>query len=190
MRRAIADPGFKYETGAPWLDLLATVGGAYGPDPVERMRGLPQLVEWLDHQHLSPQTPPVEADVAASRELRELIRPLVVATLADEPVPAVAVAALQPWLDNGTAPRPVVVDGRIALAAPPTARAALGSLARQAVEFLADPGHIRLGACADEDCHMAFLDPAGKRRWCVSGVCGVRARVRKHRARTLHGDDA
>jgi len=184
MRRAIADPGFRFESGAPWLDLLATVGGAYGPDPVERMRGLPELVEWLDHEHLTPQTPPVEADVAAARELRELLRPLVVAAVAGSPVSSDGVTALQPWLDGGTAPRPVVVDGQLALAPPPTVRAALGSLARQAVEFLADPEHIRLGACADDDCHMAFLDPAGKRRWCASGICGVRARVRKHRART------
>jgi predicted RNA-binding Zn ribbon-like protein len=183
MRRAIADPGFRYDTGAPWLDLLATVGGAYGSDPVERMRGLPELVEWLDHQHLTPEAPPVEADVEAARELRELLRPLAVATVAGEPVPAAGVAALQPWLDGGAAPRPLVVDGRIALAPPPTVRAALGTLARQAVEFLAEPGHVRLGACADDDCHMTFLDPAGKRRWCASNVCGVRARVRKHRAK-------
>ena len=181
MPRATADPGFRYDTGAPWLDLLATVGGAYGPDPVERMRGLPELVEWLDHQNLTPEHPPADADVEAARELRELLRPIVVATVAGEPVPDVA--PLQPWLDGGAAPRPVVRDGRIALAPPPTVRAALGTLARQAVEFLAEPGHIRLGACADDHCHMAFLDPAGKRRWCASNVCGVRARVRKHRAK-------
>jgi predicted RNA-binding Zn ribbon-like protein len=182
MRRTTADPGFRYDTGALWLDLLATVGGANGAHPVERLRGLPELVEWLDHQHLTPRTPPVEADVTAARELRELLRPLAVATVAGEPIPPDAVARLQPWLDDGAAPRPVVVDGRIALSPPPTVRAALGTLARRAVEFLAEPGHVRLGACADDDCHMAFLDPAGKRRWCASNVCGVRARVRKHRA--------
>lgn len=180
MRRP--DTGFRYDTGAPWLDLLATVGGAYGPDPVERLRGLPELVEWLEHQHLTPQAPPTEADVDAARQLRELLRPVVVAEVAGAPVPPSAPAELQRWLDRDVPPRPAVRDGRIVLAPPPTVEAVLAGLARRAVEFLADPEHARLGACADDECHMAFLDPAGRRRWCASGLCGVRARVRKHRA--------
>lgn len=181
MRRP--DPAFRYDTGAPWLDLLATVGQAYGPDPVERMRGLPELVEWLDHQHLTPQAAPTEADVVAARQLRELLRPVVVATVDGEPVPSTASDELQQWLDRGVPPRAAVRDGRIVLAPPPTVDAVLAGLARQAVEFLADPEHPHLGACADAGCHMAFVDPAGRRRWCASGLCGVKARVRKHRAR-------
>ena len=177
------DPGFRYDAGTPWLDLLATVGGNYGPDPVERLRGLPELVEWLDHQHLTPQAPPTDDDVAAARELRELLRPVVVATVAGEPVPASAPGDLQPWLDRDVPPRPAVRDGRIALDPPPTVAAALAGLARQAVEVLADPDHAQLGACADEECRMVFVDPAGRRRWCAVNLCGVRARVRKHRAR-------
>lgn len=182
-RRGVANPALQYHTGAPWLDLLATVGGAYGPAPVERLRGHAELVEWLAHQGLSPLRPPEPTDVAVAIALREALRPVVLAAIADEPVDADALAALQPWLDRTVPPQVVVRDGRVALEPPPTTEAALAGLCRQAVEFLAGPERAHLGACADENCHMAFLDPAQRRRWCKAEVCGVRARVRAHRAR-------
>ena len=43
----------------------------------------------------------------------------------------------------------------------------------------------RLKRCADETCRRAFVDDTRSRtrRWCDSGTCGNRARVRRHRAR-------
>ena len=43
----------------------------------------------------------------------------------------------------------------------------------------------RLKRCADETCRRAFVDETRSRtrRWCDSGTCGNRARVRRHRAR-------
>jgi predicted RNA-binding Zn ribbon-like protein len=184
-RTAVPNPAFRYDTGTPWLDLLATVGNAYGDRSVERMRGLPELVEWLGHQGLTPQQPPTEDDLASVRELRALLRPVVLAELAGEPIDPAVLGALQPWLDRAVPPRVEVRDGRAALAPPPTVDAALAVLCRQAVEFLAGPGSAHLHACADPACHMAFVDPTGRRRWCSAEICGVKARVRAHRARAV-----
>jgi predicted RNA-binding Zn ribbon-like protein len=177
------DPGLRFDTGAAWLDLLVTVGQAYGPAPVERLRGLPRLAEWLDREGLTPVVPPAEGDVVEARSLREAVRPLVLAALDDQLVTTDRVAALEPWLAAAVPPRPVVRAGRLALEPPPTTRAALAGLAAQAVTFLAGPDRGRLGACADPLCRMAFLDPTGRRRWCSAETCGVRTRVRNHRAR-------
>ena len=44
----------------------------------------------------------------------------------------------------------------------------------------------RLRVCADETCGSVFYDESRSRtrRWCDSGTCGNRARVRRHRARS------
>jgi len=167
----------RYDTGAPWLDLLATRGHAYGAEPIERMRDVAMLREWLDHQHLTPVEELTDAHVARARDLRETLRPLVLAVLDGRPPD---VAPLQPWLYRDEPLRAVVRDGRPAAAPPSTLDAALARLARQAVEQLPDAP---LAACADTDCRLAYLDPGGRRRWCAPERCGVKARVRAHRAR-------
>lgn len=181
--RLVADSALRFDAGRPWLDLLATVGSAYGPAPVERLRGLPELQTWLATEGLTPARPPVAADVEQARALREVLRPVVLAVLAGDAVTTAQVAPLQPWLDLDVPTRVVLTHGRPAPDRPPTVGAALGRLCRQAVEDLGGPAHEHLGACADHDCGMAFLDPGGRRRWCAADRCGVRARVRAHRAR-------
>lgn len=44
----------------------------------------------------------------------------------------------------------------------------------------------RLKRCADESCRRAFTDETRSRtrRWCDTGTCGNRARVRRHRDRS------
>ncbi|MFC4942773.1 CGNR zinc finger domain-containing protein [Pseudonocardia sp. GCM10023141] len=185
--RLEADGALRFDAGPPWLDLLATVGSAYGPAPVERLRGLPELTTWLEREGLTPARAPVADDVRNAWALREALRPIVLAVLAAEPVTAAQAAALQPWLDHDLPTRVVVRDGRPAPDRPPTVAAALGRVCRQAVEQLGGPDSAHLGACADHDCGMAFLDPGGRRRWCAADRCGVRARVRAHRARAKTG---
>lgn len=168
----------RFDTGAVWLDLLASRGHAYGAEPIERMRDLPALRAWLDHEGLTPVAPLTDADVARVTALRETLRPLVLAVLDHENPPDVTV--LQPWLDADEPLRAVVHEGRPAAAPPSTLDAALARVVRQAVEQL--PG-AALAACGDAECRMAYLDPTGRRRWCSPERCGVKARVRAHRAR-------
>jgi predicted RNA-binding Zn ribbon-like protein len=178
-----ASPELRFDAGAPWLDLLATVGGAYGADPVERLTGPPVLQRWLDHHGLSPERAPTDADVADARALRETVRLLTIAVLDGAPVPAAPLAELQRWLDADVPLRAVERAGRPAPARPVAPAAALARVARQALEHLGGPEAEHLHACSDDECRMAFLDPSGRRRWCAPGRCGVRARVRAHRAR-------
>ena len=44
----------------------------------------------------------------------------------------------------------------------------------------------RLKRCAEESCRRVFYDATRSRtrRWCDSGTCGNRARVRRHRGRS------
>src|SRR5689334_15418261 len=139
----MADDGWRLpvETGAVWLDLVATVSGAYGPAPVERLHSPDRYARWLADEGL----PPVAAPVAAVNR----------ALAADRPV---ALAA------GGT------------LRLPATAAEALARIARRAAEDLAGPAAATLGACADADCGMLYLDPGGRRRWCSAEICGVRNR--------------
>ena len=172
------DP-FRYDAGASWLNLLATVGNRFGPVPVERMPSPERLAEWLRHEGLAPAVPPTEVDLAAAYELRAALAHVVFALVDGEPVPVPALDLVQ---DVAARDRParlsVTGDG---LRAQPV-RDPLARLARQAVDHLATPGPHHLRTCGDPDCTMAYLDPYGRRRWCGSG-CGVRARVRAHRAK-------
>lgn len=168
----------RYVTGAVWLDLLVTRGHAYGAEPIERLSDLGALRAWLDHEGLTPVAPLADADVEHVKALRETLRPFVLAILDHEDLPDVAL--LQPWLDADEPVRAVVRDGRPGTAPPSTLDAALARIVRQAVEQL--PG-APLAACADAECRMAYLDPTGRRRWCSPETCGVKARVRAHRAR-------
>jgi predicted RNA-binding Zn ribbon-like protein len=167
----------RYVAGTAWLNLLATRGHAYAGESIERLPDLDALRVWLDHERLTPVAPLTEADVAQAKELRETLRPVVVAVLDGRPPD---VGPLQPWLAADEPVRAVVRDGRPAAAPPSTLTAALARLARQAVEQLPDAP---LRGCADEECRMAYLDPGGRRRWCAPETCGVKARVRAHRAR-------
>jgi predicted RNA-binding Zn ribbon-like protein len=178
-----ASPELRFHAGAAWLDLLATIGGAYGDTPVERLTGPPVLQRWLDREGLAAERPPTDADVTSARALRETLRPLVLAVLDGAPVPTDPLHALQRWLDADVPLRAVERAGRAAAAPPPDPAAALARVARQALEHLGGPEAEHLHACAAPDCRMAFLDPGGRRRWCAAEVCGVRTRVRAHRAR-------
>src|SRR5690606_11881764 len=184
-----ASPEQRLDAGAAWLDLLASVGNAYGPEPVERLTGPGVVLRWLDHHGLTPEREPTDADVAAAKARRETLRPLALAVLDRTPVPPEPLRALQRWLDAAAPARAVERDGRPALAPPPTTAAALARVARQALEHLGGPQAQYLRACADDECRMAYLDPGGRRRWCAANRCGVRARVRAHRARARGADD-
>lgn len=178
------------QTGAAWLDLLATVGGAYGPDPVERLTGPDRLAEWLGLRGLTPVEPPVEADVVRARTLREVLRTLGRAAVVGHAPAEEAVAALDAEVAADRPPRLRVRDGRVVAAPPATAAEALARIARGAADDLTGPVAGELRACGDADCAMLYRDASGRRRWCSAQVCGVRHRVRAHRARASGTTDA
>ncbi|MEU3754654.1 ABATE domain-containing protein [Streptomyces olivoreticuli] len=177
----------RFDCGATWLNLLATRGRCFGADPVERIATPERLGEWLERSELSPVRPSSAAEVREAQALRETLRALALAVVADEPPPAGAVAGLTRFLDATPDPVRLVVGERLTREPPRTAGAALGRVARQAVDHLTGPGREALAICPESDCRGVFANPGGRRRWCPSPACASRGRVRAHRERRRTG---
>jgi predicted RNA-binding Zn ribbon-like protein len=56
-------------------------------------------------------------------------------------------------------------------------------LARAAGAFLDSAALGTVGRCPGHDCGWLFVDPRGRRRWCLMAVCGNRAKARRHARR-------
>jgi predicted RNA-binding Zn ribbon-like protein len=167
------------ETGATWLDLVASLGSAYGPAPEERLVSTGLLRDWLASENLRPDADPTDADLTHARALREALRGLALAVVRSEPWPGVDIKVVNKVLAED---RPLVLEpGR--LRHPATTREALARITRQAVEDLTGPAAATLRQCGDAVCGLLFLDPGGRRKWCMAEICGVRNRVRAHRQR-------
>ncbi|MET0134308.1 MAG: CGNR zinc finger domain-containing protein [Kibdelosporangium sp.] len=167
------------DSGATWLDLVASLGSAYGPAPEERLTDTGLLRDWLASENLQPEAAPTGADLAHARVLREALRGLALAAVRSEPWPDKDIAFVNEILAED---RPLVLEsGR--LQRPRTTREALTRITRQAVEDLTGPAAANLHQCGDSVCGLLFLDPSGRRKWCVAEICGVRNRVRAHRRR-------
>jgi predicted RNA-binding Zn ribbon-like protein len=170
------------QTGAPWLDLVATVSKAYGPRPLDRLVNPERLADWLASQDLLPQAKPDTADLARARDLREALRGLSLAAVHHHRADPADVAIVN---DALALDRPLQLEPGhdLALRPPATTGEALARLARQAVEQFGNETAADLHQCSDAECGMLFLDPSGRRRWCSLEICGVRNRVRAHRER-------
>jgi predicted RNA-binding Zn ribbon-like protein len=66
--------------------------------------------------------------------------------------------------------------------------APLAAVAWSAGELLTSSTLRRVRACAGTGCGWLFLDPTGRRRWCIMAVCGNREKARRYAAR--HKDPA
>jgi predicted RNA-binding Zn ribbon-like protein len=177
------DTEFRTGYGRDWLDFAVTLIGRYTGDRHDLIETTVGLRAWLKAWDLAPTTPVTEHDVAQARALRDALHELARAAATDSvPTPA----------DVRTVDQALVADapvrlrrhaGSLTASRPATAREALARLARQAVDDLTGPHPARLRACGDEECSGIFVDPTGRRRWCSDERCGVKARVRAHRAR-------
>jgi predicted RNA-binding Zn ribbon-like protein len=66
--------------------------------------------------------------------------------------------------------------------------APLAAAAWSAGELLTSPSLRRVRACPGAGCGWLFLDPTGRRRWCIMATCGNREKARRFAAR--HKDPA
>jgi predicted RNA-binding Zn ribbon-like protein len=55
--------------------------------------------------------------------------------------------------------------------------------ALSAVELLTSEATGSVSACPGEGCGWVFLNPSGRRRWCIMAVCGNRAKARAYAER-------
>jgi predicted RNA-binding Zn ribbon-like protein len=182
---------FRTGYGAAWLDLLASLTGRYLETTRELLPDPEAARRWLAEHDLEPVAPVTEADLQALRALREAVHRTAAATVrGDRPTDSDletidrALADDRPGrLEPGALDLGAADTGRLVLSRPRTPAEAAGRLARHAVDDLSGPRRGLLRFCGDSDCAGIFLDHTGRRRWCADERCGVRARVRAHRAR-------
>ena len=182
---------FRLDTGATWLNLLATRGSAFGRHPQERIPTPERLRDWLDAVELTPNGPVTAEDLDLAIHLRETLRPLALSAAAGDPAAPAAAHDLIAFLEAYEDPLTLhVTAAGLTRPAPATPAAALARIAREAATQLTGPERHTLKTCPESDCRGVFADPDDRRRWCPSPACATRGRVRAHRARKAAGRQA
>ncbi|MFJ6785466.1 CGNR zinc finger domain-containing protein [Streptomyces yangpuensis] len=171
------------------LDLLntRTAEGDLVADPAG-------LAAWLGAQvgRLTAVDAVGEGEVAVVRAVREAARPALEAARRGERPPAQALRVLNGALAEAPSHRVLAWDEGAGLGvavhrrAGPAGRLA-AELADAVAELLTDPRVGQVRECEAHDCVLLFLPAHPRRRWCVAGVCGNRARVARYYARHKDG---
>ena len=173
------------------LDFCNTRAGWGTPEPVEYLTSFDHFIVWSREAGL------IDARIAgrllrrakrepskASRVLDRALglRAAVYATCTEPSEPAWDVVAAEAHR-AATAAVLVRGDGWVI---PRTAGLELPvlELARAAGALLASGKLQHVGRCPGKDCGWLFLDPRGRRRWCVMAVCGNREKARRHARRS------
>jgi len=179
----VMDETFRTGYGRDWLDFAVTLVNRYAAVSQDLVATPGQLRRWLTEWGLAPDGPVTEDDVARGQRLREALHGLAKAAASGQPPASGDVRVVDESLLDDV---PVGLRRRgtaVVASRPGTTRQALARLARQAADDLTGADPVRLRACGDDECSGIFLDPTGRRRWCSDERCGVKARVRAHRAR-------
>jgi len=178
------DQEFRTGYGRDWLDFAITNLGRYTDEPVDLIDEPERLRAWLRQWELAPTGAVTADDVEAAQSLREALHHLARAAAGGTVAAPHDVRVVDDCLSYDAPVRLRRSDDGLAARRPRTTREALARLARQAADDLSGPNAARLRTCGDEECSGVFVDPTGRRRWCSDERCGVKARVRAHRART------
>jgi predicted RNA-binding Zn ribbon-like protein len=176
------------DTGARWLDLVATRANWPSRAPLERLPDLDTLRDWLERHALAPEAEPTAADLAAVRQIRAALRELAAARVEGRtPHPSAFDTVNAALARAAKAPRHIVVPDPIEPGylrrRVPDVDAALTLVIEQAVDTMSSTEAAHLRECEEASCRELFLDSTGRRRWCATPACGIRARVRAYRAR-------
>ncbi len=137
---------------------------------------------------MTPETEPTAADLAAVRQIRAALRELAAARVEGRtPHPSAFDTVNAALTRAAKAPRHIVVPDPIE---PGYVRrrvadvdAALTLIIEQAIDAMSGADAAYLRECEEATCRELFLDSTGRRRWCSTPACGIRARVRAYRAR-------
>lgn len=199
--------GFELRGGAPCLDFVNTVAWRFTDRPVEYLGSYEDLLAWGRQAGLltaeetgmlseRAATNPEEARAALSRAiaLRRAIHGVFSAAIVGEPPDKDVLSVLNGELSGALSRLRVVYapedaygwswdrggDGHV-----PEMDWPLWPVVRSAADLLTSPKLDRVKVCAGEGCGWMFLDESrnGSRRWCASGDCGNRERVRRHLVR-------
>ncbi|MEU6348527.1 ABATE domain-containing protein [Streptomyces sp. NPDC047072] len=176
---------FPFLGGRPCLDFVATLGKRHAT-PLERIPDPDALSRWFTEAGLAAgenQVRVTARELAEARLLREAMYRLLHASMAGgagDPADVVRVNAVaaQPDLAPQLGPAP--------WAARSPARAALSTVARDAVLLVRGPLLERVKECGNPDCSLLFLDDSQsrRRRWCSMDRCGNLAKIAGYRSRS------
>jgi predicted RNA-binding Zn ribbon-like protein len=153
--------------------------------PVDDLATPADLGTWLADQGLVPPTRVNVAALAAVQELRDAVRELLLARIAERAPAHTAVEIINAAAAAApTAPRLVWRDPGAPRAEPhclgaggvPLARSLL---AADAIDLITGPAHVDLLACAAPGCVRLLLRDHPRRRWC-STRCGDRVRASRY----------
>jgi len=195
-------PRFELMGGPACLDFLNTLDDRPSDHPKELLANYVDLARFAeDTKILEPhqvdrliERSPLMPDAAQraltqARELRESIYAVVSATMNKQPVPAMALARLNGFIQEAAQHSELILSGgrfawrfddvELWLESP------LWPIARSAAELLASDDLAYIRTCASETCQWFFLDTSKnhRRRWCDMTKCGNRAKVRSFYAR-------
>jgi predicted RNA-binding Zn ribbon-like protein len=164
----------------PALDFCNTRAGWGEPQPGEYLESY-EHVAVLAREAGLVDTVQGEGDAALLRRAVEL-RDAIYRACTD-PRDQAAVEAVAAEARKGAAQATLVRGEGWRFRADAGAEAPLLALARSAAELLASDAVEDVGRCPGHGCGWLFLDPRGRRRWCVMEVCGNRAKARRFAAR-------
>ncbi|HEU4944206.1 MAG TPA: CGNR zinc finger domain-containing protein [Solirubrobacterales bacterium] len=172
------------------IDLANTAMTTPGAEPVDLLATAEDLRAWIEAEgeRLGEYVFDPD-DLDEVRELRDTVRELLGAAVEATGFPARslrhlnAVSAAAPIAPQLALDADGVPDETARIEESGTLDAALGRIARSAIELLSGPERERLKVCGAPSCGMFFL---GARRWCCS-ACGNRARAARHYRRTRAG---
>ncbi|MDH6213789.1 putative RNA-binding Zn ribbon-like protein [Streptomyces pseudovenezuelae] len=186
-----ADPAlaFPFIGGRPCLDFVATLGRRHAT-PLERIPDTAALSRWITEAELAASDEPVRVasrDLVDARVLREAIHRVLRAAMDGRRPDAADVQRV-----NDLAARPDLAPqlGPVRWTSRHPARAALATVARDAVLLVGGPLLERVKKCENPGCSLLFLDDsqARRRRWCSMERCGNLAKVAGYRSRSRAAD--
>lgn len=174
------------------LDLLNTRSPAFG-DLIATPAG---LADWLAAQpgRLTPLARVTGDGLTRVHAVREAAHAALEAARRGQRPPAGPLRALNEALAAAPAHRELAWTEGEGLTAPAHRRGAdparrlAAELAEAAAELLTDPRVADVRGCEGAECAMLFLPANARRRWCVAGICGNRARVARYYARHTKGE--
>jgi predicted RNA-binding Zn ribbon-like protein len=197
--------GFLFELtgGDPALDLANTIDRRGGPNPTDRLRTYPDLVNWSRQASIidgstavrllrRARRDPVKAADVLRRAiaLREVLFTLFSAVARGEEAPAAPLARLEAlnrvaWKHRALRPSTSGAAWTWTFGEDALDRL-LWPVVLSATELLTSPTLARLRLCPGHICAWLFLDssPRGNRRWCDMTLCGNRAKAKRHYDRT------
>lgn len=187
---------FPFIGGRHCLDFLATLGKRH-TEPFDRLTEPAALARWIGEAGLrgagAREAAVTGPQLTAARELRESLHRVLTAAM-DARTPdaddldrvngAAAHPDLAPRLAFDQAGRPAL--DRAGGTARHDVRAALSTVARDAVSLIGGPLLTRVKECENPECSLLFLDDsqARRRRWCSMDRCGNLAKIANYRSRT------